>query len=162
MRPENLVSVATVDGEGDLDIIEYKCDLTQGNLLERYIRSVKQLAKLIERAGDSGYWLEPVLIAVNMVEDFEISLPKSVAGFRVKVRVDGNCLFIVELSAGDAHDAGVCHLISQTGSWNSDNLWSIRSDSQINVGCWSTKTSSPDLVAAIPVTMQQRVKTWEE
>jgi hypothetical protein len=102
------------------------------------------------RRGESGYWLEPVLIANDLVEGVEVSLPKPVLGYRVKLWLDKSRLYILDLAAGDPHGAGVVNLIAQTSAWNSSGVWALRSDSQNSVGGGPNKTSSPDLVIAIP------------
>jgi hypothetical protein len=153
LRADNIQSETAVeDEEGDdyLVIIGFNCDLTRGGLIARFMRSVKRIARWIQRAEGSGYSLAPVLIADDLVEGVEISLPKNVMGYTVKVWVDGHKLFIVELSSGDPHGAGVQEIVGQSYAWDVNRVWAMRSYSKIFIGDGPNNTSSPDLVVAIP------------
>ena len=134
--------------DDDLDIVGYKCDLDNGDLLARYFRSVKHLVKYINRLVVFGYWLEPVLISNRLSSEVECVLPTSVLGVKVKLLVKEDSLFIVELSAGDPHNAGVVNIVGQGSKWNT--IMEQRSDGKNVVGGGPNTSSSPDMVVAIP------------
>jgi hypothetical protein len=148
-EPSSIESTTTVEDD-DLDFIGYICDLNEGTLLERYTRSVLYLARSVARTKGSGYLFLPVMIANDIDDEAEVTLPKTIAGYRVRIVVENKCLFVTELTAGDPHGAGVVKIVSQTATWNANCIWAICSDSKNTVGGGPNKGSSPDLVIAIP------------
>jgi len=129
-------------------VVAYKCNLSEGDILQRYLRCVKNLADGI--ANKKSYWLEPCLVAEDIDVDILEMLPKYVEEYRVKTVVRDRNLFIICLSIGDPHNAAVTCIAGQAFNWNSvGQLYAIRSNG-VKISADGNYTSAPDLVLAIP------------
>lgn len=129
-------------------VVAYKCNLSEGDILQRYLRCVRKLADGI--ANKKSYWLEPCLVAENINVDILETLPTQVSEYRVKTVVRDRNLFIICLSRGDPHSAAVTCISGQAFNWNSvGQLYAVRSNG-VKISADGKNASAPDLVLAIP------------
>jgi len=107
--------------------------------------AIKHLESFVKPGVEFNF--TPILVAENLSPDILNELPTMVKNYHVKSQVIEGRLFILALSCGPVHGAGVANLLEQMGSWRSGHstpqLFSSTTDSTYANG---HSSAAPDVV----------------
>ena len=121
------------------------------DIIAKYYDNVFRLIHAIRREP-AVYHFVPQLVASNVTTEILQQLQTLVKGYHVKCQVVDAQLFILELSTGREHGAGVANIVEQIGLWRSgqsaDDFVSSTTDADYPNG---NNNAAPDLVLAAGV-----------
>lgn len=107
--------------------------------------AIKHLEAVIRPGAE--FHFSPILVAENVSSNVLDEIPTMVKSYRVKCQVIESRLFILDLSCGPVHGAGVANLLEQMGAWRTGHttpqLFSSTTDSTYANGASS---AAPDVV----------------
>lgn len=108
--------------------------------------AIKQLEAVVKPGAE--FHFTPILVAENMPPEGLTEIPSMMQNYKVKSQIINGRLFILDISCGPIHGAGVADLLGQMGVWKSrhskSQLFSSTTDSMYANGASSSVT--PDVV----------------
>jgi hypothetical protein len=140
------------EAELDLHVFVFTdCNYTKGDLMGRYLSTVKRLAKQVDGFHRAGafelYHFQPVLVAKDVTAAVLEELPTLVGDKHVKAMVEEGELWITNLSTGGPHGAGVSNIAGQAEAW-SNLLFDCRTGAVIS-STNGRRGMAPDLAIQI-------------